>query len=60
MGYKFFAQMTLNATEYPGHEKSRQLLLVSGFHRGDLVELGDLNPRPQSFFEQFYMCSRLI
>ena len=21
---------------------------------------GDLNPRPQTFFEQFYMCSRLI
>lgn len=21
---------------------------------------GDLNPRPQAFFEQFYMCSRLI
>jgi len=20
----------------------------------------DLNPRPQAFFEQFYMCSRLI
>ena len=21
---------------------------------------GDLNPRPQAFFGQFYMCSRLI
>lgn len=21
---------------------------------------GDLNPRPQAFFAQFYMCSRLI
>jgi len=21
---------------------------------------GDLNPRPQAFFEQFYMCSRLV
>ncbi len=21
---------------------------------------GDLNPRPQAFFVQFYMCSRLI
>ena len=21
---------------------------------------GDLNPRPQAFFEQFYMCSRLF
>ena len=21
---------------------------------------GDLNPRPQAFFEQFYMCSHLV
>ncbi|MEY2804009.1 MAG: hypothetical protein RL657_1345, partial [Pseudomonadota bacterium] len=27
---------------------------------GDWWSWGDLNPRPQAFFVQFYMCSRLI
>ena len=28
--------------------------------RGKMVELAGLNPRPQAFYEQFYMCSDLI
>jgi len=31
-----------------------------GWDFGGWWSWGDLNPRPQAFFEQFYMCSRLI
>jgi hypothetical protein len=49
-------------------EKPRQTWRLAGFiemQRGCLCKFlwwswRDLNPRPQTFFEQFYMCSRLI
>ena len=31
-----------------------------GWGCGNWWSWGDLNPRPQAFFAQFYMCSRLI
>ncbi len=36
------------------------MYVPSGLYRWYWWSWGDLNPRPQAFFEQFYMCSRLI
>ncbi len=45
----------------PGaHEKSHQEIIPGGLRQGVWWSWRDLNPRPQTFFEQFYMCSRLI
>ena len=41
-------------------EKGRQESLPSGLCHRVWWSWGDLNPRPQAFFVQFYMCSRLI
>jgi hypothetical protein len=41
-------------------EKSRQVLKLGGLDASVWWSWRDLNPRPQAFFEQFYMCSRLV
>ena len=40
-------------------KKPARTCVLAGFC-GRWWSWGDLNPRPQAFFEQFYMCSRLI
>jgi len=41
-------------------KKAAKWLSLAAFKQGVWWSWGDLNPRPQTFFEQFYMCSRLI
>ena len=41
-------------------EKGHQGMIPSGLCHRVWWSWGDLNPRPQAFFVQFYMCSRLI
>ncbi len=41
-------------------DKGREPMTVHDLWQRKWWSWGDLNPRPQTFFEQFYMCSRLI
>ena len=41
-------------------KKAARMFHTGGFFAVGWWSWGDLNPRPQAFFEQFYMCSRLI
>jgi hypothetical protein len=40
--------------------RAKKIPTDKGWDFSDWWSWGDLNPRPQTFFEQFYMCSRLI
>jgi hypothetical protein len=47
------------AAKNRGNKKPAKTCVRAGLY-GEWWSWGDLNPRPQAFFEQFYMCSRLI
>jgi len=41
-------------------KKGRQVVILGGLWMVVWWSWRDLNPRPQAFFEQFYMCSHLF